>query len=133
MSERTPGASVSITDHKGGMAMGRVPRRCQHHFGDKLPGRPTHTAELAMPKTSRQIKRLYNRYYKILRALHYGEAQALCRGLKCSYSTFLMRKYEHRRPKLEEVIAVVTWDKSGRPTVANKRRLTRALLFGIGP
>jgi|GEM_PF-6002469 len=105
----------------------RVPR-----FGDKLPGRPTRTAKIDIPKSQRKITRLYKQYHELVPKLTRAEAMALCRALKYTYSTFLMRKYRHRKPKLEEVILVVGWIKAGKPVTINRRKLTIASLFFAG-
>ena len=118
---RTPGLQMRRTQYK------RRPR-----FGDKLPGRPTRTARIDIPKSQRKINRLYKQYHEMLPKLSRAEAMALCRAFKYSYSTHLMRKYQHRKPKLEEVILVVGWIKAGKPVKVNRRRLTVASLFFAG-
>jgi len=132
-SER-PGVPCISIRRDTGLVMRRAQSGRRPRFGDNLPGRPSHTATIEIPKTQRKIKTLYKKYYEILAKLRYGEAMSLCRGLrargfKYSYSTYLMRRYGHRQARLQEVIAVVDWFKAGKPTTINKRKLTIASLF----
>jgi hypothetical protein len=124
-----PGIPTISMSRETGIEMRRPQYRRQPRFGDKLPGRPAHIAVIEIPKTQRKIDKLCRKYYQILPKLTYGEAMSLCRALRCSYSTYLMRRYGHRRPRLEEIILVVNWYKAGKPTVVTKRKLTIASLF----
>ena len=120
---------VSITPHVDGVESKR-PRRRHKNFGDTIGGRPTQTAIIGIPKTEKRIKKLRKRYQKILWELSYTEASAICRALHYSKSTFIARKYGHRPPRLEEVIAVINWFNAGKPMAKNKHVLTTAVLFG---
>ena len=53
---------------------------------------------------------------------------SLCRALGYSYSTFLARKYLHRKPRLEEVILTVWWYKHGKPVRFRKHKYTMSFL-----
>jgi len=120
----------SITIHRDtGLVMRRTQHKGQPRLGDNLPGRPYYTAYLQIPTTRQEIDELYEEYYELLSELRYGEAMALCRALRCSYSTYLMRRYKHRRAKLPEVMMVVSWYRSGKPMIAKKHKLTIARLF----
>jgi hypothetical protein len=120
---------VAITPHVDSVEAKR-PRRRHKDFGDTIGGRPTHTAIIGIPKSEKRIKKLRNRYQKILWKLSYTEARAICRALNYSKSTFIARKYGHRPPRLEEVIAVINWFNAGKPMTKNKHVLTEAVLFG---
>ena len=82
-------------------------------------GRPYLRAD--MPVSSVEFHDLRMKYYDIIRRLSHREAMAICRALNYSYSTFLMRKYCHRQPKLEEVILVTDWFDRGKPTITKQR------------
>lgn len=101
----------------------------QPRFGDNLPGRPGLIANVQIPTTRQEIDELYEEYYGLLSELRYGEAMSLCRALRCSYSTYLMRRYKHRKAKLPEVMMVVSWYRSGKPMIVKKHKLTIAGLF----
>lgn len=115
-----------------GLVMRRSRYTGQPQFGDNLPGRPYHTANLQIPTTQEEIDQLYDEYYGVLAELHYGEAMSLCRALRYSYSTYLMRRYKHRKAKLPEVVMVVGWYRSGKPMIVKKHKLTIASLFHGG-
>ena len=125
-----PSTSIS-TRREAGVEFG-WPHGKQPHFGDILPGRPRPAANLPVPTTDKEIDELYEEYHGILPKLRYGEAMSLCRALRCSYSTYLMRRYKHRKAKLPEVMLVVDWYRNGKPMTVTKRKLTSALLFFDG-
>jgi len=108
----------------------RRPRGKQPHFGDILPGRPTPTADLPLPTGKRDIEKLYAEYFEAIDQLTYTEGMRLVRGLGYGRGCWLARKYRHRKPRLPEVVLTLNWIRNGKPTIANKRRLTAELLFG---
>jgi len=77
------------------------------------PGRSYYIAH--MPSTTEEIKELRQRFNEIMKELSCREARAWCRGFGYSWSTFLMRKYRHRAPKLEEIIITCAWIDAGKP------------------
>ena len=77
------------------------------------PGRPYYIAR--MPATTEEIKELRQRFNEIMMELSCREARAWCRGFGYTWSTFLMRKYRHRAPKLEEIIITCAWIDAGKP------------------
>lgn len=124
----TPYISIS-TDTRVETHRGQDKR--QPNFGDTIAGRPYLTANLQIPTTQERIDELYSEYYEILPSLTYREAMSLCRAFGCSYSTYLMRRYKHRKARLPEVVLVVNWYRAGKPVIASKHKLTVAsLLFG---
>ena len=62
-----------------------------------------------------EIGELRQRFNEIMKELSYREARAWCRGLSRTWSTFLMRKYQHRSPTLEEIIVTCAWVDAGKP------------------
>ena len=124
-------AGISIR-HEAGVEL-RKPRGKQSRFGDILPGRPSPAAELPIPTEHDEIEELYRLYYEILDKLRYSEGMALIRALGYKESTWLMRKYNCRKPKLPEVVLTVNWFRNGKPLISHKRRLTAELLFGEAP
>jgi len=95
------------------------------------PGRPYFVAHIPGPC---EFEELELKYYDVIRGLSYREAMAWCRGFGYSYSTYLMRRYVHRRPRLEEVILTLGWYQDGKP-VQRKNRTSVAsvdrLLAGL--
>jgi hypothetical protein len=77
------------------------------------PGRSYYIAY--MPATMEEIKELRQRFNEIMNELSYREARAWCRGFNRKWSTFLSRKYGHRKPKLEEIIITCAWVDAGKP------------------
>ena len=77
------------------------------------PGRAYYVAY--MPATMEEIKELRQRFNEIMKELTYREARAWCRGFDRKWSTFLMRKYGHRAPTLEEIIITCAWVDAGKP------------------
>jgi hypothetical protein len=77
------------------------------------PGRAYYVAY--MPTSMQEINELRQRYNEIMKELSYCEAQAWCRGFNCTWSTYLMRKYQHRAPTLEEIIITCAWVDAGKP------------------
>lgn len=77
------------------------------------PGRAYYVAY--MPVNMVEIKELRQRFDEIMKELSYREARAWCRGFGCKWSTFLMRKYRHRAPTLEEIIVTCAWVDAGKP------------------
>lgn len=77
------------------------------------PGRSYYIAQF--PTSMEEIKELYHRFNEIIKELSYREAQAWCRGFGYKWSTFLMRKYRHRSPTLEEIIITCAWVDAGKP------------------
>jgi hypothetical protein len=135
MDERTEVATCIPSIRMGqptGMAL-KPPQRKRHpHFGDILPGRPRPAADLPIPTERREIKRLYAEYDSVVEQLSYSEGMALIRGFGYSKSTWLMRRYKHRRPRLPEVALTLRWVRSGKPMIPHKRRLTAELICGKG-
>jgi len=77
------------------------------------PGRAYYIAQ--MPTTMEEIKELRQRFNEIMKELSYPEARAWCRGFNRTWSTYLMRKYQHRAPTLEEIIITCAWVDAGKP------------------
>ena len=98
-----------------------------------MPGRPCPTADLPIPTERSEILELYAEYDSVVEQLRYREGMALMRGFGYTKSTWLMRKYKHRRPRLPEVMLTLIWVRSGKPVISHKRRLTAALLWGEAP
>ena len=92
------------------------------------PGRYYFVAQL--PSTPEEIAELYQRFDEIINSLTYREAMAWCRGWQRSYSTYLARKYHHRKPSLEEVIITCQWADDGKP-VTKKASHSIATFAGI--
>jgi hypothetical protein len=90
------------------------------------PGRPYFVAHIPIHPT--EIEHLRLRFYDIMAELTYREQMAWCRGFGYSHATYLMRRYQHRNPSLEEVIITCAWDDNGRP-VERKNRLSVALFY----
>lgn len=99
-----------------------------HRAGDTLPGRPQAVA-IDIPIEPWEIEKLRIEYMGILQKLTYREAMALMRALGRSYSCFLSRRYGHRRPQLEEVIATINWARNGKPIKLIKHKLPFASLL----
>ena len=97
------------------------------YHGDDLPGRPFAVATI--PKDREEIVKLRFKYQEIVNQLTYQEAMALMRALDKTWSTFLMRKYGHRPPSLEEVILTIQWFDSGKPIQFNKQHREIASLW----
>lgn len=121
---------VSIGDETG-VEIEKGQYKAQPDFGDTIGGRPYLTANLGTSLTPETIANLYREYHNILSELCYKESMALCRSLNYTRSTFLMRRYKHRKAKLSEVILVVSWYRAGKPVIVNKHKLTEASLFGL--
>ena len=115
-----------------GLALERPQRKRHPHLGDILPGRPSPAAELRIPTDRREIEKLYAEYDSVVEQLSYSEGMALIRGFGYTKSTWLSRKYKHRKPRLPEVVLTLTWVRNGRPMVSHKRRLTAELVWGRG-
>jgi len=115
-----------------GLALERPQRKRHPHFGDILPGRPSPTAELPIPTERSEIDRLYAEYDLVLEQLQYREGMALVRALGYTKSTWLARRYRHRKPRLPEVVLTLNWIRSGKPMISHKRRLTAELVWGRG-
>ena len=96
------------------------------------PGHPYFVAHI--PVGPGEFAQLYFKYYDIMVGLTYREAMAWCRAFGYSYTTYLMRRYQHRSPKLEEIILTIGWYDAGKP-VERRDRTTIAdfdrLLDGI--
>lgn len=86
------------------------------------PGRAYFVAHLP---DSLSFYELRQRFYDIMVNLTYKEAMAWCRAFGYSYATYLMRRYQHRSPKMEEVIMTVEWYDNGKP-MTRKNRTTVA-------
>jgi hypothetical protein len=135
MDERTEVATCIPSIRMGqptGMAL-KPPQRKRRHFGDILPGRPCPAADLPIPTDRREIEELYQEYYLVLEQLCHSEGIALMRAFGYTKSTWLMRRYRHRKPRLPEVVATLAWVRSGKPVISHKRRLTAALVWGNAP
>lgn len=76
------------------------------------PGRPYFVAHIPDPL---EFEDMRMRFYAIMLNLTHQESMAWCRGFGYSHSTYLMRRYQHRKPKLEEVIITVGWYDIGKP------------------
>lgn len=87
------------------------------------PGRPYFVAHMPTPLEFDELKL---KYYDIMAELTHKEAMAWCRGFGYKWSTFLMRRYQHRRPKMEEVILTIGWYDDGKP-VQRRNRYTFAV------
>jgi len=90
------------------------------------PGRPFYIAHI--PMNTWELEELKLKYYDILGDLKYREAMAWCRGFNYSYTTYLMRRYRHRRPRLEEVILTVGWYDAGKPVQRKNRKSIASFL-----
>lgn len=126
-----PSTSISIR-REAGVELERA-HGTQPRFGDILPGRPCPAANLPIPTERREIEELYAEYDSVVEQLRYREGMALMRAFGYTKSTWLMRRYKHRRPRLPEVVLTVNWFRSGKPVISHKRRLTAELLFGKAP
>ena len=82
------------------------------------PGRPYFVAHIPDPLEFGDMRK---QFYDIMRTLTYKEAMAWCRGFGYSYSTYLMRRYQHREPKMEEVIITIGWYDDGKPVERKTR------------
>jgi hypothetical protein len=134
MDERTEVATCIPSIRMGqptGMAL-KPPQRKRRHFGDILPGRPCPAADLPIPTERREIEELYRQYDLAVEQLSYSEGMALIRGFGYSKSTWLMRRYKHRKPRLPEVVLTLIWVRNGKPMISHKRRLTAELVWGRG-
>jgi len=85
------------------------------------PGRPYFIAHIPDPMEFWDMRK---RFYDIMLNLTYKEAMAWCRGFGYSYSTYLMRRYQHRGPKMEEVIITIGWYDDGKPVERRTRNHT---------
>jgi len=92
------------------------------------PGRPYFVAHI--PITPWEFEELELKYYDIIRKLKYREAMAWCRGFGYSYATYLMRRYHHRQPRLEEVILTVGWYDAGKPVQRKNRKTIASFILG---
>jgi len=92
------------------------------------PGRPFYVAH--MPVAPWEFEELKLKYYDIIKDLSYREAMAWCRAFGYSYNTYLMRKYMHRRPRLEEVILTVGWYDAGKPVQRKNRKTVASFILG---
>ena len=126
-----PGIPYISIRAETGVEIKKVRHKGQPDFGDTIGGRPYLTADLGTSLTPEAIADLYKEYHDILPELSYKEAMALCRSLNYTHSTFLMRRYKHRKAKLSEVILVVSWYRAGKPVIVNKHKLSEASLFGL--
>jgi hypothetical protein len=88
------------------------------------PGRPYLVAHI--PTNPDEFEQLRLRFYDIMTELTYREAMAWCRAFNYTWSTFLMRKYQHRKPSLEEVVLTCAWDDNGRPVERKNRYIVAA-------
>lgn len=129
---RQPRETEISTRQEAGVEL-RKPHGKQSRFGDILPGRPSPAAVLPIPTEHDEIEKLYRLYYEVLGKLRYSEGMALIRAFGYKESTWLMRKYKHRKPRLPEVVLTLNWFRSGKPIISHKRRLTAELLFGDVP
>lgn len=105
----------------------RIPQKKRAQHGNDLPGRPFAVATI--PQDWWAIEQARFRYSEIIHGLTYQEAMALMRALDRTWSTFLMRKYGHREPSLEEIILTIQWFDSGKPIQITKHHLKIASLF----
>jgi hypothetical protein len=92
------------------------------------PGRTYFVAHI--PIESWEFEALRIKYQEILQELTYREAIAWCRGLGFKWSTFLMRKYRHRAPRLEEIILTVGWYDAGKPVQRKNRHTVAHFILG---
>jgi len=127
-----PGIPSIRTSQPTGLALTPSPRKRQPQFGDLLPGRPCPAADLPIPTERREIEKLYAEYDSVVEQLQYREGMALMRGFGYRKSTWLSRKYKHRRPRLPELVLTLIWVRSGKPMISHKRRLTAELVWGAG-
>jgi len=114
------------------LALERAQRKRHPHFGDILPGRPSPAADLPIPTNRREIERLYAEYDSVVEELPYAEGMALVRAFGYTKSTWLARRYKHRKPRLPEVVLTLTWVRNGKPVISHRRRLTAELVWGRG-
>jgi len=97
--------------------------------GWDLPGRPYHTIAdtIDINASYDKFEKLRFKFVEIIGGLTYSEAMAWCRAFNYSYSTYLMRRYGHRQPSLEEVLITINWFDNGKPVKVNKRRYIASL------
>jgi hypothetical protein len=88
------------------------------------PGRPYFVAHV--PADIDECDKLRRRFYDIMPRLTYREQMAWCRAFGCSHVTYLMRRYQHRKPSLEEVIITVAWYDAGKPVERRNRHTVAA-------
>jgi len=106
-----------------------VPRkqvtRGRHYDGEIIGGRPyleAHIPIMNMPLSAEQIEDFREKYSRIIQELNYQEQGAWCRAFGYKRSTYLARKYQHRQPKLEEVILTLYWYENGKAVKYRKHK-----------
>ena len=125
--EETPEESeITFLRAANQLGLQRIPRKKGPQY-DALPGRPVAIADI--PTDWETIHDIRQRYQEIVKGLSYQEGIALMRAFNKTWSTFLMRKYGHRPPSLEEVIVTVRWFDNGKPIHFNKHHLNIASIF----
>lgn len=108
------------------LGLQRIPQKRKPQY-DALPGRPVAVADIPTDRDS--IHDMRWRYQEIVQGLSYQEGMALMRAFGKTWSTFLMRKYAHRSPSLEEVIVTIRWFNCGKPIHLNKQHKNIASFF----
>jgi len=128
--EETPEESeIAFLRVANQLGLQRVQKTKNIQDGLALPGRPYHTINdlIDINASYNEFDKLRLRFGEIIRGLTYSEAMAWCRAFNYTYSTYLMRRYGHRQPSLEEVLITINWFNNGKPVEVNKRRYTASM------